>query len=316
MERLGDDPGSLQRAAERLREGGLVAFPTETVYGLGADAQNGQAVARIFEAKGRPHFNPLIVHVLDLAHVSRFGVVNERAERLARAFWPGPLTMVLPRNQNCALSELVSAGHSTVAFRSPGHPVARHLLENSQIPIAAPSANPSGYLSPTRADHVAHAFEGINGLLIDGGACQIGLESTVIDLSSDGLATLLRSGDITLEDISKHLDDVALPPADAPLLSPGMLASHYAPHKPLRMNAGTARDADAVLAFGNDVPPGGAHHQNLSKSGDLIEAAANLFEMLHIADRQDVTGIAVAAIPVDGLGAAINDRLRRAAHGD
>lgn len=316
MERLDDDLGSLRRAAERLRDGGLVAFPTETVYGLGADAQNGQAVARIFEAKGRPRFNPLIVHVLDLAHVSRFGLVNERAERLAQAFWPGPLTMVLPRRPDCALSELVSAGHATVAFRSPAHPVARRLLEGSGVPIAAPSANPSGYLSPTRADHVARAFESINGLLIDGGACQIGLESTVIDLSPDGPATLLRSGDITLEDISAHLDDVALPPADAPLLSPGMLASHYAPHKPLRMDADVADDTEAVLSFGDNVPSSGQHHQNLSESGDLVEAAANLFEMLHIADRQNVTGIAVAPIPMGGLGAAINDRLRRAAHGD
>jgi L-threonylcarbamoyladenylate synthase len=224
--------------------------------------------------------------------------------------------MVLPRREDCAMSELVSAGHPTVAFRSPIHPVARNLLEGSGVPIAAPSANPSGYLSPTRADHVAQAFKGGDGLLIDGGPCQIGLESTVIDLSSDGPAILLRSGDVTLEDIRAHLSDVVLPAADAPLLSPGMLASHYAPHKPLRMNASTAGGTESVLAFGDAMPTGGRHHQNLSVSGNLIEAAANLFEMLHIADRQDVTGIAVASIPGDGLGAAINDRLQRAEHGD
>lgn len=316
MERLGDDPKSLQRAVQQLRDGGLVAFPTETVYGLGANAQNGQAVARIFEAKGRPHFNPLIVHVLDLAHVSEFGIVNAQAEHLAEAFWPGPLTMVLPRREGCILSELVSAGHPTVAFRSPAHPIARCLLEESGVPVAAPSANPSGYLSPTRADHVAQAFKDIDGLLIDGGPCRIGLESTVVDLSSDGPATLLRSGDVTLDNIRAYLGDVALPSDDAPLLSPGMLASHYAPHKPLRTNATTAGGSESVLAFGDSVPKGGKHLQNLSRSGNLFEAAANLFEMLHIAEQQDVTGIAVAPVPGDGLGAAINDRLRRAAHGD
>ncbi len=314
MERLGEDVPSLQRAAEILRDGRLVAFPTETVYGLGANACNGEAVARIFEAKGRPRFNPLIVHVLDLDRAETFGEMNARARKLAEAFWPGPLSVVVRRRRNCALSTLVSAGHKTVALRSPAHPVARSLLEATALPIAAPSANPSGCLSPTRAGHVADAFPELDGVLIDGGPCAVGLESTVVDVSGKH-TVLLRAGSITLEEIDRVICGVQRAAGDAPIQAPGMLSSHYAPRKRLRMNAESPDEDEIFLGFGTRTAKG-AMHCNLSVSGNLVEAAANLFDMLHRADRAASARIAVAPIPQLGLGEAINDRLRRAEHGD
>jgi L-threonylcarbamoyladenylate synthase len=316
MKLLGEDQDAIRRAAEALRDGGLVAFPTETVYGLGADARNSNAVARIFEAKGRPRFNPLIVHVLGLDQAALYGEVNERARKLADRFWPGPLTMVLRRNVECALSALVSAGQETVALRSPAHPVARRLLEAAALPVAAPSANPSGYLSPTRACHVAEAFTDLDALLIDGGPCAVGLESTVVDVSGVQGAVLLRSGSISLEEVAAVVGSAEVASPDAPVQAPGMLLSHYAPNKPLRMDADAPQPHESFLGFGEASHNKGALYQNLSLTGDLVEAAANLFDMLHRAEQQASTGIAVAPIPGKGLGAAINDRLRRAAHGD
>lgn len=303
-------PESIARAADLLRGGELVAFPTETVYGLGADATNDTAVARIFEAKNRPSFNPLIAHVADAEEASRFAVLTPAAEKIAARYWPGPLTLVLPRRPDGGISRLASAGLDTVAVRVPAHEGARQLLRRAARPIAAPSANRSGRLSPTTAEHVAEQLDAHVTLILDDGPCAVGLESTVLDLSAETPA-ILRQGGLPQEDIEDALGDpvpVADPDDDAPK-SPGMLTRHYAPTRPVRMNATSAQPGEALLGFG---PVTGAA-MNLSPSGDLIEAAANLFAHLHALDTPEYRGIAVSAIPETGLGRAINDRLRRAA---
>lgn len=350
---------AIGRAASLLRGGALVAFPTETVYGLGGDATNDRAVAAIFAAKGRPRFNPLIVHVPGLAEAEALAVFDDRARRLAARFWPGPLTLVLPRSANSGVSLLASAGLDTVAVRAPSHPVAQKLLCQAGRPIAAPSANRSGRISPTCAAHVLAEFapiacshlpappgsrnagegaqwhsqrsgEGVSPVLIlDGGPCSIGVESTVLDLTGS-VPLLLRPGGVAVEDLgaipSGAIPGGAIPgaietsPAEAPgnapggaPRSPGRLPSHYAPDLPVRLNATSARSGEALLAFGPQAPPGFTEVLFLSRGGDLAEAAANLFAMLRSLDRQAFSGIAVMPIPERGLGRAINDRLRRAA---
>jgi len=303
-------PAAIERAAQLLRAGELVAFPTETVYGLGADATNERAVAAIFAVKRRPRFNPLIVHVSDLAEAETLAEFDARARRVAADFWPGPLSLVL-RRRDSGLSLLASAGLDTVAIRAPAHPVAQALLRACRRPLAAPSANRSGRVSPTAAAHVASELGDNTAMILDGGRTPVGVESTVLDLS-DETPTLLRPGGVTLEALSAMLGPIAAPNVTA-LRSPGMLASHYAPVLPLRLDAEAALPGEALLAFGPDAPPGFAEVLWLSRSGDLTEAAANLFAMLRQLDRPDFTGIAVMPIPEYGLGLAINDRLRRAA---
>jgi L-threonylcarbamoyladenylate synthase len=304
-------PVAIECAARLLRSGELVAFPTETVYGLGADATDDHAVAAIFAAKGRPHFNPLIVHVSGLEAAEALAEFDARARRLAAHFWPGPLSLVLRRRSDSGLSLLASAGLDTVAIRAPAHPVAQALLRASGRSIAAPSANRSGRVSPTEATHVAAEFGNRAALILDGGKSQIGLESTVLDLSGETPA-LLRPGGVTLEQLTEFLGPIATPAA-GPLRSPGMLPSHYAPSLPLRLEVRDSHPGEALLAFGPDAPPGFAEILWLSRTGDLAEAAANLFAMLRQLDRPAFTGIAVTPIPNHGLGHAINDRLRRAA---
>lgn len=306
-ERLLPDATGLARAAQILRDGGLVAFPTETVYGLGGDATNSRAVAAIYEAKGRPRFNPLIVHVADLAMAERFARFDTRARALAAAFWPGPLTLVLPLADGAGLSPLVTADLDSVAIRIPAHPVAQALIRAFGGPLAAPSANPSGKVSPTRADHVAQGLAGRIAAILDGGPCAVGVESTILGLT--GEAALLRPGGIALEALEALIGPVALHQPGDGITAPGQLASHYAPAAPLRLNAQPEPD-EVHIGFG----PGPAT-LNLSPASDLAEAAANLFHMLREADRlAGPTGrISAAPIPDHGLGRAINDRLRRAA---
>ena len=304
-------PEAIARAAALLRAGGLVAFPTETVYGLGADATNERAVAEIFRAKGRPRFNPLIVHVPGLAEAEALADFDDRARRAATAFWPGPLTLVLPRRGESRLSLLASAGLDTVALRAPAHEIAQALLRATGRPIAAPSANRSGRVSPTEAIHVAEELGDRVALILDGGRTQVGIESTVLDLSG-GSPALLRPGGVTVERLMEFLGPIAGPAGVLPK-APGMLASHYAPLLPLRLQAAAACPGEALLALGPDAAPGFAETLWLSRSGDLAEAAANLFAMLRRLDRPPFTGIAVMPIPEHGLGRAINDRLRRAA---
>lgn len=304
-----DDAG-IALAAEALRAGRLVAFPTETVYGLGGDACSDDAVARIFEAKGRPTFNPLIVHLPLVAEVDALAVMDERATLLADVFWPGPLTMVLPRRPEGRLSRLVSAGLPSVAVRVPGHPLAHRLLMAAGVPVAAPSANASGTISPTLAAHVAASLGERVDVILDGGPCSVGVESTVIDLTGDH-AVVLRPGSITPAALELALGHRVLLSEETPQApkSPGQLLSHYAPRLPLRMDMAEAPPGWAHLGFG---PTLGAT-LNLSAHHDLVEAAANLFAMLHtLDDPRHYAGIAVAPVPDDGLGLAINDRLRRA----
>jgi L-threonylcarbamoyladenylate synthase len=319
---------AIAAAADLLAEGGLVAFPTETVYGLGGDATRERAVARIFAAKGRPRFNPLIVHLAPGMPAGEIAIMDERAERIAAKFWPGALTLVLARAPGCPIALLASAGLDTVALRMPAHPVAQALLKKVQIPIAAPSANPSGRLSPTEARHVADLLGDKVDLILDGGKCPGGLESTVLDLSVPE-ARILRPGLVTAEEIAAVLGaPVAVAQAAAALTdrpgvaeiisdeeikSPGMLASHYAPKKPLRLNADGADPGEALLAFGPNPPRSILASLNLSPTGDLVEAAANLFAYLHRLDASQAHTIAVMPIPEIGIGAAINDRLKRAA---
>jgi L-threonylcarbamoyladenylate synthase len=306
-------PGNVERAARMLCRGELVAFPTETVYGLGADALSEAAVARIFVAKDRPRFNPLIVHVAGLEEATVLAVFDARAHRAAQCFWPGPLSLVLPRHADSGLALLASAGLETVALRAPAHPVAQALLRAAGCPIAAPSANRSGRVSPTTAAHVAAEFRDDVGLILDGGACKLGIESTVLDLTGP-VPTLLRPGGVTLEQLGEIFGKIETAAADdgAPR-APGRLPSHYAPSLPVRLDAVDARPGEALLAFGPGAPPGFATVLWLSRSGDLAEAAVNLFAMLRQLDRPAFTGIAVMPIPEAGLGRAINDRLRRAA---
>ena len=297
-----------------LRAGELVAFPTETVYGLGGDATDGIAVARIFEAKGRPRFNPLIVHVADLASARTLAAFDTRALQVAERFWPGPLSLVLPRTPRCPVSLLASAGLDTVAVRMPAYPLALALLRAAGRPLAAPSANRSGRLSPTSAADVMAELDGRIAAVLDGGRCPIGVESTVLDLSG-AEPMLLRPGGLPREALEAAIGPIVTPHASsgAPR-SPGMLESHYAPERPLRMNARDARPGEALLALGpGPAPAGFGEVRWLSRSGDLAEAAANLFAWLRALDRPEFTGIAVMPVPDEGLGVAINDRLRRAA---
>lgn len=306
FERLGTDAAGLTRAADLLRTGALVGFATETVYGLGADATDDLAVARIFEAKGRPQFNPLIVHVADVQGARAIATFDPLAEKLARAFWPGPLTLVLPRRPDAGLAPLVSAGLDTIAVRVPDHPVALDLLRRVGRPVAAPSANPSGRISATTADHVQAGLGDRIEAVLDAGACSVGLESTIVGLLPEPV--LLRPGGLATETIEACLGQslVSISGGDA-INAPGQMTSHYAPNAMVRLNAQHPRAGEVFLGFGaldGDL--------NLSPSGDLLQAAANLFGFLH---ELDATGrpIAVAPVPETGLGRAINDRLRRAA---
>lgn len=308
------EPGTIAVAAALLRAGGLVAFPTETVYGLGADAANGEAVARLYAAKGRPAFNPLIAHVGTIGLAHKLGRFGPDAARLAEAFWPGPLTLVLPRAQDAPVSALALAGLDTVAVRMPAHPVARALLDAFGGAIVAPSANRSGHVSPTDAAHVLADLGGRIDLILDGGACPVGVESTIVACLDR--PTLLRPGGLARAAIERVLGRPLAAPRhaaddDAPL-SPGMLASHYAPRARLRLDAPSPEPGEALLAFGPPpATPGPV--LNLSPAGDLVEAAANLFSHLRALDASGAPRIAVMPIPREGLGEAINDRLARAA---
>ncbi len=298
-----------------MRAGELVAFPTETVYGLGADATNGEAVTGIFAAKQRPRFNPLIVHVADLGEAERLADFGDAGRALASAFWPGPLTLVLPRSAGCAASPLVSAGLPTIAVRVPGHSVAQDLLRAVGRPLAAPSANASGRLSPTAAAHVASAIGGQVAMILDGGPCPVGLESAIVGVGGPH-PVLLRPGAIAKEALEAVAGPLEAAAPGAAVQAPGMLLRHYAPRTPLRLDAADARPGEALIGFGATAPGGPAATRNLSPSGDLREAAASLFRVLHDLDGEGWEAIAVAPIPEDGLGAAINDRLRRAAAKD
>ncbi|WP_170327236.1 L-threonylcarbamoyladenylate synthase [Ruegeria arenilitoris] len=303
---LSADPGGIAQAADLLRQGLLVAFATETVYGLGGDARNGEAVASIYAAKGRPSFNPLIAHVASVEAAQRYVEWSERAEALAAAFWPGPLTMVLPLRDGHGISPLVTAGLDTLAVRVPAHSTARDLLAAFDGPVAAPSANPSGQISPTTAEHVRTGLDGRIAAILDDGPCGVGLESTIVGLA--GEPSLLRPGGVALEQVESVLGtELHIHQAGDLLTAPGQLQSHYAPDAPVRLNAENPQGDEVLLGFGPvdcDL--------NLSEKGNLTEAAANLFSALH---RLNATGrpIAVSPIPDQGLGAAINDRLRRAA---
>jgi L-threonylcarbamoyladenylate synthase len=306
--RLPADPDGIAAAVDVLARGGLVAFPTETVYGLGADASNGQAVARIYAAKGRPRFNPLIVHVPDAHAAGQLAEMSTQVQSLAESFWPGPLTLVLPLREGAGLSPLVTAGLSTVAIRVPHHPVARALLAATGRPLAAPSANPSGRVSPTKAEHVLAGLGGRIDAVLDGGTCPVGLESTILGFSAGG-PRILRVGGVAVEVLTEALGQEVVPDTDpAQVVAPGQMASHYAPRGQLRLGAIAPEPGEAMLGFG-DVPG----DLSLSPSGDLTEAAAHLFEALHRLDALQAERIAVAPIPDVGLGRAINDRLRRAA---
>jgi L-threonylcarbamoyladenylate synthase len=300
----------ISAAAEALRAGKLVAFPTETVYGLGADATNDKAVAQVYAVKGRPAFNPLITHVPDAETAFALGQFNDDARKLAVAFWPGPLSLVVPRQQDCPVSLLASAGLSSIAIRIPSHPVALALLRAAAVPVVAPSANPSGKISPTTAEHVRRHLGGKVAAILDGGRCKVGVESTVVSFLKDG-PKLLRHGGIPRGDIEKVIGHALTMEAHASRPhAPGQLLSHYAPRAELRLNADRPRDGEAYLGFG----PLHAHGPHtLSHSGDLVEAAASLFRLLHEIDATGVARIAVAPIPHHGLGEAINDRLLRAA---
>ena len=305
-------PETIADAGDTLRNGGLVAFPTETVYGLGADATSDTTVARIFETKNRPDFNPLIVHVPDADAAAALVDFTDLGRMLAEAFWPGPLSLVLNRKSNCPVSLLTSAGLDTIAIRVPAHETAQAILRAASVPVAAPSANASGKISPTTAAHVEQSLGGAVDLIVDDGPCPVGLESTVVDCTS-GTPVVLRPGGVTTEEIESVAGRIELSASSVERpLSPGMLQSHYAPNALLRLNATSVDPGEALLAFGPHDLADAAAAQNLSPSADLREAAANLFSML----RQLDTGtgrIAVMPIPDDGLGRAINDRLQRAA---
>ena len=293
------DDEAIAEAARLIGEGLTVAVTTETVYGLAADATNAEAVARIYEAKGRPSFNPLIVHVPDFATAEQIGEFDDQARALAEQHWPGPLTLVVPLRMDAGIASLVTAGLSTVALRVPAHAAMQALLRAVGRPLAAPSANASGSISPTRAEHVAKSLSGRVSLIVDAGKTERGLESTIVAATGGGFR-LLRRGPIEIPD--------AIASTDATIEAPGQLASHYAPSKPLRLNA-TGADADEFLIGFAEI----AGNASLSPEGDLVEAASRLFDLLHDADASEKSAIAVAPIPDDGLGAAINDRLRRAA---
>ncbi len=306
---------AIAEAVESLRRGELVALPTETVYGLAADAANGEAVARIFAAKGRPRFNPLICHITDIAMARRYGVIDARAKRLAEKFWPGPLSIVVPLVADTPVHPLVTAGLSTIALRAPRGP-AHAVIVAFGGALAAPSANRSGRLSPTRAEHVIEQLGEKVALVLDNGPCAVGLESSIVSLTGDA-PRLLRTGGVPAEAIEAVLGARLERAAAGDLISaPGMLASHYAPRLPLRLNASSVEPSEAFLAFGPAHILGAdraAATRNLSPSGDIVEAAAKLFAFLAELDRSGASAIAVAPVPAEGIGEAINDRLRRAA---
>ncbi len=311
-------PAAIARAGALIREGRLVAFPTETVYGLGGDATQGAAVAAIFAAKGRPSFNPLIVHLPDLERAEEHAILDGRAEELAARFWPGPLTLILKRRPGSPISDLATAGLDSVAIRAPAHPVARALLAAADRPIAAPSANRSGRISSTAAIHVAEELGSRVDLVLAAGRSTLGLESTILDLTGES-PVLLRPGAVTASDLAALLGDIRTGGGDPDRPNaPGQLRRHYAPSTPLRLDAITAEPGEALLAFGPAAFAGrrASAVLNLSETGDLGEAAANLFAMLRTLDAAGHRGIATMPIPEDGLGAAINDRLRRAAARD
>ncbi len=308
-ETLASDDIGIARAARLLAAGDLVAFPTETVYGLGGDARSDRAVARIYEAKGRPSFNPLIVHLPDLIAVEKIAHVGPKSRKLAQAFWPGPLTLVLPLREGSGISPLVTAGLETVAVRVPAHPLAQRLLRAFGGPLAAPSANPSGRVSPTRAEHVLEGLTGRIAAVLDGGHCAVGLESTIVLADPEPL--LLRPGGLPVEVVERALSEPLAAGGDAGKpISPGQLASHYAPDAAVRLDATEALPGEVLVGFGPVKGP-----LTLSPTGDLVEAAARLFQTLREADRLagPVGRIAFAPVPETGLGRAINDRLRRAA---
>jgi L-threonylcarbamoyladenylate synthase len=314
------DAAAVADAARCLAAGGLAAFPTETVYGLGADATNGQAVARLYEAKGRPAFNPLIAHVSELAAARTLAQFNADAARLAEAFWPGPLTLVLPQTAACPVANLATAGLDSIAVRVPSHIVARAILAAFGKPIVAPSANRSGRISPTTAGHVLEDLGGRIELIVDGGATPVGIESTIVACLEEPV--MLRPGGVPREAIERALNKPLAQPsvgtamADHAPLAPGMLPSHYAPRTPLRLDASAVAVGECLLAFGPNLAAGSERAMralNLSQRGDLIEAAANLFSHLRALDAEGANMIAVMPIPHEGLGEAINDRLARAA---
>ncbi|WP_022729554.1 L-threonylcarbamoyladenylate synthase [Fodinicurvata sediminis] len=310
---LSNSPQDIAKAAELLQQGELVSFATETVYGLGGNARDDQAVAGIFEAKGRPRFNPLIVHFPDRQAAAQEVLFSPMALELAEAFWPGPLTLVLPRREDSRISLLCSAGLDTLAVRVPAPETARTLLRMADCPVAAPSANRAGKISPTRAEHVMDELSRRIAAVLDDGACTIGVESTVVSLA-DERPSLLRPGGLAREELENLLGaPLELPVADSPVASPGMLRSHYAPQAILRLNATSVGAEEAYLAFGSEPEDKGKACFNLSPAGDLREAAANLFAALRELDRSGISMIAVAPIPDTGLGQAINDRLQRAA---
>jgi L-threonylcarbamoyladenylate synthase len=313
MKILKSNRESIAQAAQLICDGHLVGVPTETVYGLAADATNDRAVALIYETKRRPCFNPLIVHVASLEQALLFVEFTPVAKLLAKAFWPGPLTLVLPQIKNSPISPLVSAGLDTIAIRFPNHEVMRALILAAGCPLAAPSANPSGRISPTQAQHVFEGFQGMDEpkLILDGGSCEVGLESTVVD-GTGSEAVILRPGGLSIESI-KPICPVHLSAGNGVITSPGMLEKHYAPQHKIRLNATNVRGSEVLLSFGPSFLEGAAYTLNLSPNADLVEAAANFFSMLHQLDGLSSSGIAVMPIPNEGLGAAINDRLRRAA---
>jgi L-threonylcarbamoyladenylate synthase len=309
------DNDGVAQAADFVRSGKLVAFGTETVYGLGADATNSDAVAAIFDAKGRPRFNPLICHYPSAEAAFQNVIADRRARELGEAFWPGPLTLVLPRQPDCPVALLTGAGLDTLAVRVPGHAVAMALLRRVGLPVAAPSANRSGHVSPTCAQHVLDGLAGRIDAILDSGPCEVGIESTVLDLSGSE-PVLLRPGGVSIEEMEACIGLVRRPAPHTALRSPGLLASHYAPALPVRLEATSVSQDEALLAFGLPFP-GAACQFQLSTSADTTEAAARLFEGLHWLDVEGILrgarGIAVMPIPDTGLGLAINDRLRRAA---
>jgi len=301
---------SIAKGAEMLAQGQVVAFPTETVYGLGADATSDPAIASIYAIKNRPTFNPLIVHVATPDDAKALVKVDDRAETLMQAFWPGPLTLVLPRLPNSPISLLASAGLDSIAIRQPDHPVALALIRRAGRPIAAPSANASGSISPTTAQHVEDSLGNRLALIVDGGPCRVGVESTVLDLTQAD-PTILRPGGVSAQELEAVLgQSVGIAKHDANIVAPGMMASHYAPERPMRLNQEKAEPGEALLAFGPNYPHATL---NLSVRGELTEAAANLFAMMRRLDIPDYSAIAVTPIPQSGLGLAINDRLSRAA---
>ena len=317
---LAANEAAVAAAARCLRDGGLVAFPTETVYGLGADATNANAIARLYQAKGRPSFNPLIAHVGDLAAAQQIARFDSQATALAKAFWPGPLTLVLPKTNDCPVADLATAGLDTIAIRVPAHPTAQAILRVFAGPVVAPSANLSGHVSPTTAAHVENDLAGRIDLIVDGGQVEVGVESTIVGCFDAPM--LLRPGGVPRDQIERVLGyKLVQPPDDADNetgqpLAPGMLASHYAPRTPVRLNADKLESGEALLAYGPGSIPGidaSSEVMNLSARGDLHEAAANLFGYLRDLDTKGATMIAVMPVPHHELGEAINDRLRRAA---